>query len=51
NYLDVYVVAILLFLTLSGGLGYILCKIARYSYAKYRGRNRNYQRHLKQKGE
>ncbi|CAG8853638.1 32320_t:CDS:2, partial [Gigaspora margarita] len=42
NYLDVYAVAILLFLALSGGFGYALWKIARYSYIKFRSRNKNY---------
>ncbi|RIB01670.1 hypothetical protein C2G38_2256049 [Gigaspora rosea] len=32
--LDVYAVAITLFLVLSGGFSYILWKIARYSYIK-----------------
>ncbi|RIB23942.1 Glycosyltransferase Family 1 protein [Gigaspora rosea] len=51
NYLDVYAIAILLFLALSGSFGYALWKIARYSYNKFRSRNKNYRKDLKQKGE
>ncbi|KAF0534059.1 UDP-Glycosyltransferase/glycogen phosphorylase [Gigaspora margarita] len=51
NYLDVYAVAILLFLALSGGFGYALWKIARYSYIKFRSRYKNYSKDLKHKRE
>ncbi|CAG8470021.1 22388_t:CDS:2 [Cetraspora pellucida] len=51
TYLDVYAVAIILFLTLSGGFVYALWKITIYFYIKYRGENGNSQRHLKHKEE
>ncbi|CAG8850382.1 29399_t:CDS:1, partial [Racocetra persica] len=47
KYLDVYVVAIILFLALSGIFGYASWKIARYSYIRF---SRSSKSHLKHKG-
>ncbi|CAG8734759.1 16039_t:CDS:2 [Cetraspora pellucida] len=50
KYLDVYAVAIILFLVLCGVFGYALWKIARYTYIRF-SENRISQKHLKRKGE
>ncbi|CAG8448989.1 9551_t:CDS:2, partial [Scutellospora calospora] len=51
NYLDVYGVAIMLFLTLIGGFGYTLFKITKFFYTKCINGNSNSHESLKPKVE
>ncbi|CAG8544125.1 13873_t:CDS:2 [Cetraspora pellucida] len=50
KYLDVYAIAIILFLVLCGVFGYALWKIARYTYIRF-SEDRISRKHLKRKGD